>query len=355
MNIDNKELSALLTNAVAEGITRANHKAYKGDTMTFDSLMQEWLEYKSIRVTANTIGKYTMLYNKHVKPVFGDTPLTSITKKMLQSFINMLNETYSIETVKAIKSEVLNAPLKYAYDEDQGYIPKNPCENVIAPKRTFHNHKTAVSDEDIRKLRTVSDRHRLWIIVPLLYNTGMRRGEMLALRWDDIDFDKRSISISKSYTIICGTGETVLKEPKTQGSVRYVPIFSTLMPELQRYREQEGTRSPYVLTSLRSGGMLYPKTINNLIKQWADEAGVKRDCLSPHTLGRHTLATALHKQGASSNEIMQVTGHTDTRTLERYYLDRDRLDSPVMSRLSAWAGVAFGGLMDTKKPLQDCL
>lgn len=343
MNMENQSIQDIVKQAVMQGVElgiqqATKEKALPGDTMTVSDLMDEWLESKRIEIASNTYGKYCILSKNHVIPVFGNMMLTAIKKPMVQSFINGLSDAgLAIETVRPIIKSVLNPALEYA--EDNGYIDKNPCYRVKAPKRDYSHHKQAAKPEDFKRLLAVSRRHRLWIALPILFNTGMRRGEMLALRWNDVDFEGNYISINKSFSANCQTGKGILKTPKTKDSVRKVPLLPELKAQLLQYKQEQGEGHTFVISQAKADAMVNPNNFARTVRQWCQKAGVSG--ISAH-IGRHTFATRLHREGFSGDVIMQFTGHADSRTLERYYLDKDTPDSPVIQQaLKALGNDAF--------------
>lgn len=331
MNIENQSIQDIVKQAVMQGVElgiqqATKEKALQGDTMTLSALMDEWFEAKRIEIASNTYGKYCILSKNHVIPAFGNMMLTAIKKPMVQSFINGLSDKgYAVETVKTIKASILNPALEYA--EEMGYIDKNPCYKVKTPKRDYMNHKRATKDADLQRLMTVSRKHRLWIALPILFNTGMRRGEMLALRWDDVNFEGNYISINKSFSANCQTGKGILKAPKTKDSVRMIGLVPELKAQLLQYKQTQGECHTFVISQAKTDAMVNPNNFARLVRQWCKTAGVSG--ISSH-IGRHTFATRLHQLGFDTKTIMHFTGHGNSQTLERFYLDRDAPDSPII-------------------------
>lgn len=292
-------------------------KHWTGKDILFTDFAQGWFAKKKVEVSANTFSKYEYLY-KHAESFLAGLTLTQVTRDKLQLLITgMVEKGYAVETIKQVKCNILNPIMDLA--EADGHIEKNPCRYVTTPKRTY-GKKRAATDAEVKTLMEVSKKHRLWILVPLLAYTGLRRGEAEALTWDDIDLVAGTLKVDKSYTQGCD-GKTRLGKTKSRTSNRILPIPSALLSMLKTYRMTEAKGRKYVLSQARNDKKIYPRVLSRTFKEWCDKAGIQG--ISLHSL-RHTFATALYEHGISDGVIIKLTGHSDTRVLENYYIDSQR-------------------------------
>ena len=338
MNTDNITMTmtqADLNNVVQlaiQALATSNRPQLKGDTLTLDEYAGTWFETKKYEIQKTTHSKYCILYRSYIQPEFGSDHLSDITRERVQSFINTLAEhPYKQETIKATKA-LLSSMLKLAVADD--YIYKNPCDVVKLPKVSKKKKRPATQSEYMRLLEVSKD-HRLWIAIPFLFRTGVRRGELLALTWEDIDFKRRLIHINKEYTVENGSGKAFLRDTtKTLAGIRDIPIFPDLYRALKRYREHEGKGTRYVLSQLRDDKMVHPQVFYRLFKDWVYDADVSDD-ITPHS-ARHYFAVTLLKAGVSPEVVRKLLGHSDlSTTLDVYCYDNELHDSDIDEVLKA--------------------
>ena len=180
----------------------------------------------------------------HINPYFGRRKLNSIKPSDIALWQNKLLETLMPRRVRNIRA-VLNGFFEDAMRDE--IIDKNPISRVKIPKIEKVD-VTAFTLEELTKLiRLATD--DLQAFVALGFFTGMRSGEMIGLRWEDIDFKRREISIKR--TIKMGNIST----PKTQSSIRTIDILDQLMPYLKKQYKQTGDKRSYVF--LNSEDMHY--------------------------------------------------------------------------------------------------
>lgn len=240
--LNNKEIVQALQALSANVSSLQKH--WTGEDILFTDFAKEWFAKKKVEISTNTFGKYEYLY-KRAESFLAGLTLTQVTRDKLQALITgMVEKGYSVETIKQVKCNILNPIMNLA--EADGHIDKNPCRYVTTPKRTY-GKKRAATDAEIRTLMEVSKKHRLWILVPLMAYTGLRRGEVEALTWDDIDLVAGTIKVDKSYTQ-GSDGKTRLGKTKSRASDRILPIPSELLSMLKTYRMTVAKGRTYVLS-----------------------------------------------------------------------------------------------------------
>ena len=310
----------------------------QGDTITLHD-GGEYMEQKRHRVSKTTHSKSAYLYRKHILTAFGDQTLASITRSQVQTFINrMAAQSYSMETIKATKC-LLSAIMELAASDR--LIPANPCKAVKLPK-VEKRKKRAPTVEEYQRLLKASEGHRLWITVPLLFLTGMRIGEMLALTWDDIDMENRLIHVSKTLSTENGSGKAYLKHsPKTKAGVRHIPICDELFVMLKRYRMQQSKGRHIVIPKRDEDAYTHPQVFRGKVfKYWCYAADLPKD-ITPHS-GRHYFAYRLYTAGVNPETLRHLTGHSDISTLLDVYCHTDKLSDETMIQARSMMGVLCG-------------
>ncbi len=246
------------------GINEANKKAdeYINDlksglingkqAITLNTLFPDWLfGVKKNEIKASTFESYYGTYKKFIEPLdISNIPIKEIKSLKLQSCYNDLKTTPN--NVKKVH-KVLN--MFFGYAEKEGYILKNPCNNISLPKdrkkvteilekkQSFQYY----NEDEIKRLKEVFKGNKYENVILFALGTGMRRGEIFGLQWSDIDFDKKEIHVIHNLSSIADISQDGKREyhiqlntPKTQNSVRIIPmsnnIYNLLSSMEKRFR-----------------------------------------------------------------------------------------------------------------------
>ena len=288
--------------------------------MTMNELLINWqTTIKKYELKPSSYDRLEQTIN-NITPYIGYLQIASLTPQDIQEYINQLTDKgYSYSTIKKAYNAV-NASLKMAFERD--YIRKNPCINIKLPKQIKHSKSdieffTEEETEMIVKGATYRYhtgkymyKHGYGII--LLLNTGMRVGELLALKWQNVDLENRQIYICETRGQIIEREETERRyvtadrSTKTQSSCRYVPINHKALQALE-YFKALGYNNPYVMANSDTNVVSYRnlhRIMSNVLKRNEIAHG------SLHTL-RHTFATRLFKNGVDIKVISELLGHSD--------------------------------------------
>lgn len=299
-----------------EALKEGQERHWEGEHITFESLYREWLNIKSVNLAQKTLLKYDGFYRQHLKETLGKLMLTDITVDMLSDMVKRADEKgLATSTINDIYRCVVSSCLKYA--EGRGWIDKNLMQFVKLPTVEKDNGR-AMTNEEISAMWSVAKRDRVGsIALPLLLGTGIRKGELLGLEWSDVDLDAGTITINKSWSNVGGKG--TLCPPKTKSSYRTITLPSELIDLLRAYRHsKDGQGRRYVIGQTRADKRVSPNNFDRSFYKWRDEAGVSKD-IHPHCT-RHTYCTVMSERGVEAVDLKLLTGHTDTRMLDRVYI-----------------------------------
>ena len=354
------EVSAELSKVLAE---LAEDSFINETNITFVGWLKTWLEtYAKPSIKLSTYTSYETYIRGHITPYFRNLKLKDLNPKILQDFLNTkltggrLDNKEGGLSDKTLKNlyNMIHASLKQAYLNKM--IKKNICEFVKVPK-VFRKEMRVLSREEQKNLITASRNHRLGIVVILDLFTGMRLGEILALRWNDIDFDKKIIYVKntiKRVTTHNANGnktEIILDTPKTENSFRIIPLIDEMIKELKAHKKiqnkekqasglaysdknflfcneivepyDQKTFKNYYNKILAECGLLEtrPKTIRDKIKKGLKTKPKPKGStpnVTFHTL-RHTFATRAIEQGMDILVLSKILGHSDpSTTLNKY-------------------------------------
>lgn len=244
----------------------------RSGTHTVQSWVQMWYEvYAEPRLRENTKDYYLNYINNHIIPELGDIKLDKLTTIQIQKFYNDLqkngrvqryqhielkNKGLSVRVVHGIHT-LLNNCLEQAVAER--LILVNPARGCKLPKMEKREMKV-LPEEKIRPYLMEADKRGLLAPFYLELTTGLRRGELLALLWTDLDVENRTISITKQVTRT--KGELVVSQPKTHNSIRVLPVSQQAVDLLvEEHKKHPG--NPYMFPSPKTGGMFDPDSFRH--------------------------------------------------------------------------------------------
>ncbi|WP_086350968.1 tyrosine-type recombinase/integrase [Candidatus Enterococcus clewellii] len=295
----------------ASGIDQQN--LYKG---TVSEWMNYWLDYlMAKKIKASTYANYRGRLKKHINPYFDEILLTDLTTAKVEEFIHHLIALgLSAKSVHCIIN-ILKSAIRKAVMEE--LLIKDPCAGVILPrlKKTSVSALTKIEQE---RLEQVAWREVECSPVILSLYTGMRIGEISALRWRDIDFTANIISVEHTLQrIMISEGEerrtkVIISQPKTGTSQRALPLAKNLKNYL--LEKKQSSTSEFVISC--KDGYAEPRLINYRFKKLLEAARI--ESVNFHAL-RHTFATRCVEEGVDIATLSKLLGHTSIKlTLDTY-------------------------------------
>lgn len=288
-----------------------NQIAIDNTTMPFSEWIDKWLDvYKKGTVREYTYeNTYHTRVKKYLKPYFKDRPLRAISPLDIQKFFN-LHKYLSIDLLKTLKV-ILNDVFNKAIDND--LCAKNPVSNVKLQSTYKKKMKTALNAEQQEKaIKWAIDTNHIDILTVL--KTGLRRGELLGLRWCDVDLDNKIITIRQSISPPAVRGGDVNYEVKTLSSNRSIPIDDELTNCLRALPQDDE------LVFGCNNANAYGKRVKSVLKQMSEDCNLPYITL--HEI-RHTFGTVLREKGADIYSISKVLGHSNIGVTSKIYVHND--------------------------------
>ena len=285
----------------------------KKNVPTFKDYTEYYLTtYKLPKIKPTTEAFYRQM-NNHFYQEWENTPVDQITTEGVQNFLNKRKEL-SKKYLKEMRC-YLKAILKSAMLD--GHINSNPADDGrITNPSSKKTTREALSVADVRdilaNIRKLGLQDRRFIA--LLIFTGMRRGEVLGLRWTDIDFKGMRIHVEQNVTYPHGQNEPHIGSTKTEHGTRTIPLVPELA-DLLEYSGEEG----YVITSKRCSRE-NPVTLT-VVTRMTKRIGSRIDMhgATPHVF-RHSFATMANEVGAQMKDIQDLIGDADFNTTANRYV-----------------------------------
>lgn len=288
--------------------------------MTLKIFLEKWMkDYCEVNLARSTVDSYKIIVEKHLIPGLGHHVLSKLTPLHVQEYYSKALKGGRVSnggplSPKTVHSHhrILHRALKTAVKWQ--LVIRNVCDSVEPPK--LEQYEGSVYDEKgSANLLKVAEGTRLYVPVLLALATGMRRGELLGARWQDLDLD--AMTITTNQTLLATSGGLQFKTPKTKKSRRTITLPATVVDELKKHKvRQEAERlsrgdawdkSNDLIIRREDGSPWHPGTFSHNYKDLLDDNGLPS--IRFHDL-RHTHASLLLRQGVHPKIVSERLGHS---------------------------------------------
>lgn len=293
---------------------------------------EEWLRLERGRVKESTYVKYETMLTKHILPKLGGCFPLGVNTQLIEQFkLELLEEGLSVKTVRDILT-MLSAILKYTAEQFPGVFP---TVEISYPKEQKKEARVLSVEEQrrfISYLRTDMDECKFGILLALL--TGLRIGELCALRWEGVSLRDRTIRVEATMQRLRdleGAGErktkVVIGSPKSETSIRTIPLTDAAVRLCGQYDPHCPTA--FLLTGTEK--YMEPRQLQKRLARYTKECEL--DGVHFHTI-RHTFATRCVEVGFEIKSLSEILGHANTTiTLDRYVHSSMELKRENMDKL----------------------
>jgi integrase len=303
MELQRQAYAGRLNSSAARDITVRDHLA-------------RWLETvlpKRGGVRPSTMEQYRWALFAYVVPVVGESRLTSLTPKQVeQVFLGMAERGLSSSTISKAR-----VPLNMALDQAvrDGVLLANPVKSISLPRSKKHSKRDALNRVELDQLMRAARGKRIEPLARLAFMTGLRRGELLALRWKDVDFGDGILHVRGTLKRNRGGG-WYLDEPKTEKGTRSIPLQPAALSSLLRWKDTQEMERDAAGERWQDYGFVFTSNVgspldgSNVRRQWqalSEEAGLGK--IRFHA-ARHTFATLTLESGkVTLVELSRFLGH----------------------------------------------
>lgn len=325
---------------VNEKLTKMLYERHIGafvepNKVTLGEWLDIWLNhYKRMKLRKTTFGSYETMVNTYIKPAIGSIPLKQIQPNTLQSFYAYLLESRRKKGAGGLSPRMvhyahalIHGALKQAVRE--GLIIRNPADAVELPKMKKRDIEPLTREEISAFLEAIKG-DRLFAAFCLALKTGLRRGEILGLRWKDIDFKEKKLHVRQILVEARNPSggkkvALVFQEPKTKKSQRTIPLTDDLIKLLKAHKAKQNEEKLIFGKNYQDHGLVFcgedgrPIWPRNFLRRFTalqKKAGIKHRRI--HDL-RHTFATLLLAEGEELKNVQELLGHEKISTTADIY------------------------------------
>lgn len=316
-------------------------KSQKKNNVLFSAVLSEFMIYQKNKVKKSTFARYRDIIELHIMPFFGDMQLQELTSQAIEQFSNLKIESGRLDgkgglSPKRVRDILSVIKIVLDYSQKQGYM-KHTIKFSLP--RNNSSHSEILSKEEETKLLSYSidylDSSTIGVMISLC--TGIRIGELCALRWSDVDTRTNLIKINKTLQRIPDSQSNkktriIIDTPKSKSSERQIPIPSILLEQLQLIKPTINSETDYILTS--SNKYIEPSNYYRKYRHLLNRCGIEKH--SFHVL-RHTFATRAIECGMDIKTLSEILGHSDVKiTLSRYVHPSVELKCSNMEKMNLY-------------------
>ena len=314
-----------------------------------DVKLEEWVldyleNYKKNEIKATTYSSYMIIFHKHIEnSKIGKMELDKVTVENLQKFYsNKISDGYSSKTVRSIET-IINSALEMAVKTR--VLKENPNRYTTIPKKVRYEASVLTKDEVERLQKEAKDDELYPIVITTVYS-GMRKGEVMALKWENVDMNEKRIFVKNSLCRIVDDkvdeqghrhARYAIMEPKTKKSVRMIPMLDEVYEALlEQKRRQDLDKEKYkdiyqdqgFVFADCTGSFLAQRPFMNKYHKFLKKYNIQD--IRFHDL-RHTFASLLIEQDVSMKVVQELLGHsTITTSMDIYTHISDKKKEEAM-------------------------
>jgi integrase len=297
--------------------------SYLGANITLKKFIDVWMLTIKENRRETTFIQYNIIVNRYILPEFGNCRLRELQPIKIEQFLNEKKKNglgdRTCQLIYALMHTALNSAMR------KGLIGRNPMDAVEKPKVRSTKKKVVMEPEDIQKFLIAAEGDRFSMLYHFAIITGLREGEILGLKWTDIDWNKRRINIQRQIQRIARKG-LVYSVPKTQSGVRSIAVGEMTLEKLRHHRANLEIEKKQMEKQWVENDLVFPSVFgtpmdpHNLLKEF--KAMLQKADLPEmrfHDLRHTSITLILNEIGAPIKAAQQRAGHASPTTTINIY------------------------------------
>lgn len=299
-----KEILREIESQVEKGIYLSREK-----TPSFKQVAEDWLKYKEPNIRLSTYQQYSGHVKNHLAPYFGNTPIPRINFDSIEKFMSHCTNNGVIPPT--LRKFLVTLGQIFKYSVRKRYCDYNPVRDIEKPKVTAKKHIEVLKPEEIRALLKHTEDQEVRTLFALAVMSGMREGELLGLKWTDIDWFNCQVNVKRTFN------HGHFFEPKTRTSRRAIDLGPSIMKSLKEWQIACPSTELNLVFPNQAGK---PMDARNMVNRYFVPAlrRAKLRGIRFHDL-RHTFASLLIDQGEHPKYIQAQMGHASINvTMDTY-------------------------------------
>lgn len=305
----------MLQTQIKNGLSLAGAQAFMCD------FLDNWLATAKTTVRPKTYEQYGQIIRQHILPTMGKMRLKDIRPNIIQELYNRKLAQGSSERTVLLIHCVIHRALHQAVM--WGLMGWNPADAVVRP-RLHRKEMKVLTDTQVRNLLLAAKGSRYEVLFQIAVTTGLREGEILGLKWSDLDWKSRQLQIQRQVQRLKGKG-IVFSEPKSAAGRRMILLGKATVEKLREHMKLQDLERQFYGEDWKENGMVFPSSFGTpmdqcnllkIFKRYLKKAGLPD--IRFHDL-RHTAATLMLQQGTNPKIVQERLGHSDiSLTLNTY-------------------------------------
>lgn len=289
---------------------------YDATQLTLGEYLADWLTIHQHNIETKTAERYKQISRDYIIPNIGNSKLADLrTQHFRKLYATLRDQGVSIRNIRMAHS-VLHKCLNDA--EDEGSLGFNPTHKAKPPKMKKREMKV-LSELEAMRLMAAAQKSRYGALIHLALATGMRQGELLGLKWSDLDWNRNILRIQRQVQRVTKKG-MIFGPPKTDAGRRTIPLDQKTVRVLREHVAQQRLDRASTGEKWQDFDLIFPSTIgtpqspSNLLREFKmllGEAGVR--VIRFHDL-RHTAASHMLDQGVPISDVSKILGHSEPST-----------------------------------------
>lgn len=273
--------------------------------------LPQWLELKRPNLAPKTSANYAYVINRHLIPLLGQRKLQELKPSEVRAaYVKLSDKGFSKSLLHQGRVILRQALQEAVFDE---IVARNVAEVARLPSFKRGTTARALDSQEVGAFLKVASGHRLGVLFEFVIATGLRRGEVCALRWAHLDLEKGLLRVRENVTVV--NGKATLGAPKTESGIRDLHLAPETVELLRRHRH-EGTNPGGHVFANAKGQRLYPDSLTKLAGKLAEAAGLGD--VRFHDL-RHTYASLMLSKGVPMEVVSEKLGHSRPSTTADIY------------------------------------